>query len=91
MALPGMFDTGFRQIITAKTPIKHVDDLSGLKMRVSPSPIYPAMSRSLGTAPTTIPFGKTYSALQTHLVDRQENPLSLIQSAKFSRFKSSAR
>src|SRR5262249_27528137 len=83
VALPGMFDTGFRQITTSNTSIKSVADLSGLKMRVSPSPIYAAMFADLGTAPTTIAFGETYSALQTRLVDGQENPLSLIQSAKF--------
>jgi TRAP-type C4-dicarboxylate transport system substrate-binding protein len=40
------------------------------------------MFKDLGAAPTAIPFGELYSALQTKVVDGQENPLALIQSAK---------
>ena len=40
------------------------------------------MFKALGASPTAIPFGELYSALQTKVVDGQENPLALIQSAK---------
>ena len=77
-----VFDAGFRQITTSSVEIKSVADMSGLKIRVPTSPIYAAMFHTMGASPTTINFGEVYSALQTKLVDGQENPLSLIQSAK---------
>ena len=40
------------------------------------------MMTSNSAAPTPINFGELYAALQTHIVDGQENPLALIQSAK---------
>jgi TRAP-type transport system periplasmic protein len=76
------FDAGFRQITTSSVQVKSVDQMSGLKIRVPTSPIYASMFRIMGASPTTISFGEVYSALQTKLVDGQENPLSLIQSAK---------
>jgi TRAP-type transport system periplasmic protein len=39
--------------------------------------------QSLGASPTGINFSEVYSALQTHIVDGQENPLTLIYIAKF--------
>jgi tripartite ATP-independent transporter DctP family solute receptor len=77
-----VFDSGFRQITTSSVQVKSVDQMSGLKIRVPTSPIYASMFRAMGCSPTTISFGEVYSALQTKLVDGQENPLSLIQSAK---------
>ena len=77
-----VFDAGFRQITTSSVQVKSVDQMSGLKIRVPTSPIYASMFRAMGASPTTINFGEVYSALQTKLVDGQENPLSLIQSAK---------
>ncbi|MDB5577208.1 MAG: dicarboxylate transporter subunit DctP [Bradyrhizobium sp.] len=77
-----VFDSGFRQITTSSVLVKSVDQMSGLKIRVPTSPIYASMFRAMGCSPTTINFGEVYSALQTKLVDGQENPLSLIQSAK---------
>ena len=41
-----------------------------------------SMFKALGASPTVIPFGELYSALQTKIVDGQENPLALISSAK---------
>jgi tripartite ATP-independent transporter DctP family solute receptor len=77
-----VFDAGFRQITTSSVEVKSVAQMSGLKIRVPTSPIYASMFRAMGASPTTINFGEVYSALQTKLVDGQENPLSLIQSAK---------
>jgi tripartite ATP-independent transporter DctP family solute receptor len=77
-----VFDAGFRQITTSSVQVKSVEQMSGLKIRVPTSPIYASMFRAMGASPTTINFGEIYSALQTKLVDGQENPLSLIQSAK---------
>jgi len=78
-----VFDAGFRQITTSSVQVNSVEQMNGLKIRVPTSPIYASMFRAMGSSPTTINFGEIYSALQTKLVDGQENPLSLIQSAKF--------
>ena len=78
-----MWDNGFRQITTSNKPINSPDDLKGLKLRVPVSPLFTSMFRALGTSPTAINFVEVYTALQTKIVDGQENPLALIDAAKF--------
>jgi tripartite ATP-independent transporter DctP family solute receptor len=75
-------DHGFRQITTKSKPINTPDDLKGFKIRLPVSPYLIALFQHLGASPTPINFGEVYSALQTGLVDGQENPLILIDTAK---------
>ncbi|MEJ1977457.1 MAG: TRAP transporter substrate-binding protein [Acetobacteraceae bacterium] len=77
-----IWDEGFRQITTSPKPINTPDDLHGLKMRVPPSPISLSLFQSLGAAPVTINASELYTALQTHVVDGQENPLGNIETMK---------
>ncbi|ACL55993.1 TRAP transporter substrate-binding protein [Methylobacterium nodulans] len=77
-----MLDNGYRNITTAAKPIAGPDDLKGLKIRVPGNQLWVTMFDALGAAPTPINFGELYAALQTHIVDGQENPLALISSAK---------
>ncbi len=77
-----MWDNGFRQITTSTKPIAAAADLSGLKIRVPVSPMGIAMFKALGAAPTGLQFSEVYSALQTKVVDAQENPLAIVQTAK---------
>jgi TRAP-type C4-dicarboxylate transport system substrate-binding protein len=51
-------------------------------MRVPPSPISTSLFAALGASPTTINVKDLYSALETHIVDGQENALSLIETQK---------
>ena len=81
--LEKMWDNGYRQITTSNKPINHPNDLKGMKLRVPVSPLFTSMFKALGTSPTAINFVEVYSALQTKLVDGQENPLALIDTAKF--------
>jgi tripartite ATP-independent transporter DctP family solute receptor len=81
-AFEKVLDNGYRHITTASKPIKTPEDLKGFKIRVPGIPMWLSMFKALGAAPTVIPFGELYSALQTKVVDGQENPLALIQSAK---------
>ena len=83
IAFDRMWDNGFRQITTSNKPINEPNDLKGLKLRVPVSPLFTSMFRALGTAPTAINFVEVYTALQTRIVDGQENPLALIDAAKF--------
>lgn len=53
-----------------------------MKLRVPPSPIIMSIFRSFEAAPTSINFTEVYSALQTRLVEGQENPLAIISLTK---------
>ena len=76
------FDHGFRQITMKSKPINVPDDLKGFKIRLPVAPLFISLFQHLGASPTPINFGEVYSALQTGLVDGQENPLILIDTAK---------
>jgi tripartite ATP-independent transporter DctP family solute receptor len=77
-----MWDNGYRQMTSATRPIRTPEDLAGFKMRVPPSPLWTSMFKAFGASPTSINFNEVYSALQTHIVDGQENPLAIIDSGK---------
>jgi len=78
-----VWDNGFRQISTSARPITQPDDLKGLKLRVPVSPLYTSMFKALGASPASLNLSEVYSALQTKLVDGQENPLVVFETAKF--------
>ncbi len=78
-----IWDEGFRQITSSTKQINTPEDLHGFKMRVPPSPISLSLFESLGAAPVTINVSELYTALQTHVVDGQENPLGNIETQKF--------
>lgn len=75
-------DNTFRQITSAAKPIKTPADLAGYRIRVPVSPIFTSLFRSLGANPTSINFNELYTALQTKLVDGQENGLVTIEAGK---------
>lgn len=77
-----VLDNGYRNITTSSKAINTPADLKGFKIRVPGIPMWLSMFKDLGAAPTAIAFGELYSALQTKVVDGQENPLALIESAK---------
>jgi len=82
VAFDKMWDNGFRQTLSAAKPIRTPEDFSGFKIRVPPSPLWTAMFKSIGAAPVSVPWGETYSALQTRVADGLENPLAGIYFAK---------
>lgn len=77
-----VWDNGFRQITSSVRPIITPADLRGMKIRVPPGQLWIALFRALSAAPTPISFNEVYSALQTKVVDGQENPLAVIYTAK---------
>ena len=79
---PKMLDNGYRNITSSVKPVVAPDDLKGFKIRVPGNPLWVTLFKTLGAAPTPINFGELYASLQTRIVDGQENPLALIQSAK---------
>jgi tripartite ATP-independent transporter DctP family solute receptor len=82
VAMDKIWDNGFRQTTTSVKPIVVPDDFRGLKLRVPPSPLWTAMFKAFDAAPASINFNEVYSALQTKIVDGQENPLAIISTAK---------
>ena len=78
LAFDKIFDNGFRVITSSVRPITTPNDLKDFKMRVPPSPLWTTLFKALGSAPTTINWAEVYSALQTKVVDGQENPINLI-------------
>jgi TRAP-type transport system periplasmic protein len=81
-AFDKIWDNGFRQTTTSTKPIVTPADLENLKIRVPASPLWTSMYKAFGSSPTTINFNEVYSALQTKVVDAQENPLAIIDTAK---------
>ena len=78
-----VWDNGFRQITTSSKAIVTPDDLKNFKIRVPVVPLWVQMFKALGAAPVSLPLSEAYQALQTKVADGQENPLALIESAKF--------
>ena len=76
------YELGFRELTNSKRPIKTVDDIAGLKLRVIPNPINVDWVKALGANPTPLPFPELYAALEQGAVDGQENPVATIKGAK---------
>jgi len=70
---------GFRQVTTSTKPIRTVEDMQGLKIRTPPTRIWVDMFKTLGASPAPINASEMYTALQTHVVDAQENPFTIVE------------
>jgi TRAP-type transport system periplasmic protein len=77
----GVWENGFRHITSSKRPVVEPDDLQGIKLRVPEGAWRVKLFESLGASPTPLPFSEVYVALQSGVVDGQENPLAIIHSA----------
>lgn len=75
-------EVGYRHFTSGKKAIHSAQDLSGMKIRVQETPLYIAEMKALGAQPTPIAFPELYTALQTGVVDGQENPIPTIIFAK---------
>ena len=80
----GLFygEEGFRHFFTVKE-VKGLEDLKGMKLRVSNDPIMNGMVEGLGASPTVVSFNELYSALQTGVVDGAEQPIANYKSNAF--------
>jgi tripartite ATP-independent transporter DctP family solute receptor len=77
-----IWDNGFRHITSSGREIKSAADLKGFKMRVPPAPPLTSLFQALEAAPSPINFNEVYTALQTKVVEGQENPLAIIATAR---------
>jgi tripartite ATP-independent transporter DctP family solute receptor len=76
------FERGPRHL-TSNRPVRHPDDLDGLRLRVPNVPLFVDTWEALGARPTPMAFSEVFTALQQNTIEGQENPLSLIESASF--------
>jgi tripartite ATP-independent transporter DctP family solute receptor len=81
-AFENIWDSGFRVTTTSTKAINTPEDFKGMKLRVPPSPLWTSMFKAFEASPSSINFAETYSALQTKIVEGQENPLAVIETAK---------
>lgn len=79
-----MWENGFRHITNNVKPINTPADLKGIKLRTPNSTWRVSMFRNWGGNPTPMSFSEVFVALQTGVIDGQENPLTNIYAAKFN-------
>jgi tripartite ATP-independent transporter DctP family solute receptor len=78
-----VWDNGFRQITSSSSrQLNSVEDLRGFKIRVPVTALLTSLFSGLGALPSSISYSELYSALQTHIVEGQENPLAQVSTGK---------
>ena len=77
------WENGFRQVTNNRRAIEAAKDFSGLKLRVIQNPLFIETFSAIGASAQPMPFPEVYTALETGVVDGQENPLATILASKF--------
>ena len=78
-----VWDNGFRQITSSSSrQLNSIEDLKGFKIRVPVTALLTSLFSGLGALPSSISYSELYSALQTHIVEGQENPLAQVSTGK---------
>lgn len=67
------WEAGARCFYTTKTPIRSVEDLKGMKIRVQQTEVSISMVRALGAEATPMDYAEVFQGLQTGIVDGAEN------------------
>ena len=78
-----VWENGYRHITNSKRPINKPADLQGIKLRVPEGKWRVKMFQAYGANPSPMKFSEVFTALQTGVMDGQENPFTQIFSAKF--------
>src|SRR5919198_2261654 len=78
-----VWENGVRHITNSKRPIVKPDDLKGIKLRVPQGEWRVKMFQAYGANPSPMAFSEVFVALQTGVMDAQENPLAQIYPARF--------
>jgi len=78
-----VWENGYRHITNSKRPISAPEDLKGIKLRVPEGKWRVKMFQAYGANPSPLKFSEVFTALQTGVMDGQENPFTQIFSAKF--------
>jgi tripartite ATP-independent transporter DctP family solute receptor len=78
-----VWENGFRQITNNAHPIKTPQDLKGIKLRVPKGKWRVKMFQAYGASPSAMGLSEVFVALQTGVMDGEENPLTQIYTSKF--------
>jgi len=78
-----VWENGYRHITNNKRPINKPEDLAGVKLRTPEGKWRVKMFQTYGANPSPMKFSEVFTALQTGVMDGQENPYTQIYSAKF--------
>lgn len=78
----GLMEKGFR-VLTTNKPVQTLDDLKGMKIRVSPNDIAIKTFQSWGIEPLPMDWAEVFPALQQRVIDGQENPYTTSISSRF--------
>ncbi|HYZ89819.1 MAG TPA: TRAP transporter substrate-binding protein [Myxococcales bacterium] len=78
-----VWENGFRQITNNAHPIKTPADLKGIKLRVPKGKWRVKMFQAYGASPSAMGLSEVFVALQTGVMDGEENPLTQIYTSKF--------
>ncbi len=79
----GFPEIGFRNLTNSRRPVVKLEDMAGLKIRTTPNPSHIKAFQLVGVNPVPMAYTEVFNALESRAVDGQENPITLIQSAKF--------
>lgn len=79
----GVWENGFRHITNSKRPIAKPEDLQGIKLRVPQGVWRVKMFETYGANPSPMALSEVFVALQTGVMDGQENPFAQIYPARF--------
>ena len=83
LKIVAVWENGYRHITNSKRPINTPADLQGIKLRVPEGKWRVKMFQAYGANPSPMKFSEVFTALQTGVMDGQENPFTQIYSAKF--------
>jgi tripartite ATP-independent transporter DctP family solute receptor len=78
----GWWEIGFRNLTNSKRPVRTPADVKGLKLRTLPSAVHQTAWSLVGAQPVAMDFTEVYNALNTGVVDGQENPFNIILTGK---------
>jgi tripartite ATP-independent transporter DctP family solute receptor len=67
------YDSGARSIYNSVRPVRSIDDIKGLRLRVQQSELMSTMIKALGAEPIELPYGQVLTGLATRLIDGAEN------------------
>lgn len=76
------FADGFR-VISSNTDLSTFEKLKGMRLRVPNTPVYVQMAKGFGANPITMAFSEVFTAIESKVVDGQENPAATIRSSRF--------
>jgi len=76
-----LYESGARSMY-AKKPIRNLEDMKGLKVRVQPSDLWVSLIGALGASPAPMPYAEVYTGLKTGLLDAAENNYPSYDEAK---------